>query len=557
MVAIIRLLDTDGVSVQDSISGDYEDSFCLETFEDLCKMHFDADPKNTKGFIIARVQTWDPKQPGKRYIHRLHVLNPLTNSDIIGNVQYYIVNPKPTTDSVIIKIEPPPNEDAPPLSAISTKSSKFDHGRVSLVTKKDGITEETPDVSVKVEESANWTLAGHKVAYEENEKQKGAMVATLMKLNRRFSTTDNKPSEISTRKETTIEVPSVQTDKKRRGSINVAAQMPQGAIRILDETKVEVQPGVVTRFTVPVTSEEMASVVPKTQKNQRRSLSYRNAVSASGVPVTFLEWAQMVQQDQIDMQNMPEGQEIDHDRVEFSQVITSPTQMTPGGLMPIIDDEEEEEEENPLTPIPMNFELQQPYVIPINDAGTKDVVVTPNQNDHITSPVPSESAPSYTTEPEAFNKEATVQSDTAASPTKPKKLSIQINTRRVSKPAVPIVPTELTIFDAVLFSNDNEFLETSKVRQIFRNNAIVPEDAKLFEMKEFTGDDPQQDFEIVGEAFPCENCYPSEEELREMNPCIRFLHIHKCILLACGISIMVVGFILVMMLTGISNKSGV
>ena len=62
---IIRLLDKDGKEVQDSISGEYEDSFCLETFEDLCKAHFEAEPVNTKGFIVARVQTVDPKQPEK------------------------------------------------------------------------------------------------------------------------------------------------------------------------------------------------------------------------------------------------------------------------------------------------------------------------------------------------------------------------------------------------------------------------------------------------------------------------------------------------------------
>jgi hypothetical protein len=65
MGTIIRLLDANATEVQDSISGDYEDSFCLETFEDLCNLHFNADPKNTKGFIIARVQTLDPKQPDK------------------------------------------------------------------------------------------------------------------------------------------------------------------------------------------------------------------------------------------------------------------------------------------------------------------------------------------------------------------------------------------------------------------------------------------------------------------------------------------------------------
>lgn len=103
----------------DSVSVEYEDSFCLESFGDLAKAHYNFGPEKGKhGFIIARVQTWDHKQPGKAFysyyhafhlnkilfqtqvylgkklIHRLHVLNPLTNTDIIGNVQYFLVQKK-------------------------------------------------------------------------------------------------------------------------------------------------------------------------------------------------------------------------------------------------------------------------------------------------------------------------------------------------------------------------------------------------------------------------------------------------------------------------------
>jgi hypothetical protein len=63
MTILIRLLDSKGSDLLDCISGDYEDSFCLESFEDLSRLYADADAN--KGFIIARVQTVDPKQPGK------------------------------------------------------------------------------------------------------------------------------------------------------------------------------------------------------------------------------------------------------------------------------------------------------------------------------------------------------------------------------------------------------------------------------------------------------------------------------------------------------------
>jgi hypothetical protein len=74
MTSIIRLLDAEGKTVHDSISGDYEDSFTLDSFAYSCKMHFDCDPKNTRGFIIARVQTLDPKQPEKVYLFNLGLL---------------------------------------------------------------------------------------------------------------------------------------------------------------------------------------------------------------------------------------------------------------------------------------------------------------------------------------------------------------------------------------------------------------------------------------------------------------------------------------------------
>ena len=116
---IIQLRSSDGQTVMDSLDASYEDSFCLDSFKDLTLAHQEAG----KYFIIARVQTWDRKQPekayysyynayhlnkilfqtqwfcGKRLIHRLLVLNPLTNSDIVGDVQYFMVRTKAMSES--------------------------------------------------------------------------------------------------------------------------------------------------------------------------------------------------------------------------------------------------------------------------------------------------------------------------------------------------------------------------------------------------------------------------------------------------------------------------
>jgi hypothetical protein len=111
---LIRLLDGD--KLLDCVDGQYEDSISIESFSSIIQAHEECEPKGTKHSIIARVQTWDKKQPEKAYysyydayqlnkilfktqvylnqkvIHRLQVLNPLTNTDIIGNVLYFIID---------------------------------------------------------------------------------------------------------------------------------------------------------------------------------------------------------------------------------------------------------------------------------------------------------------------------------------------------------------------------------------------------------------------------------------------------------------------------------
>jgi anti-anti-sigma regulatory factor len=43
----IRLMDASGSTVLDSVSTDYEDSFCLESFGDLIKAAEEAEPAGT------------------------------------------------------------------------------------------------------------------------------------------------------------------------------------------------------------------------------------------------------------------------------------------------------------------------------------------------------------------------------------------------------------------------------------------------------------------------------------------------------------------------------
>jgi hypothetical protein len=120
MAKFIRLFDASQTTVLDSISVEYEDSFCLETFGTL----IEVAESTKKHFIIARVQTADPKQPektfysyyhahqlnkqlfrtqwvsGKRMLHQLHALNPLTNTDMIGSVLYFLVKGKTVVEKM-------------------------------------------------------------------------------------------------------------------------------------------------------------------------------------------------------------------------------------------------------------------------------------------------------------------------------------------------------------------------------------------------------------------------------------------------------------------------
>ena len=65
MPEVFKLLNHKGSDLLDSISGDYEDSFSLDLFVDICHSHWICK----KSFLIARVQTVDIKQPEKVFIY--------------------------------------------------------------------------------------------------------------------------------------------------------------------------------------------------------------------------------------------------------------------------------------------------------------------------------------------------------------------------------------------------------------------------------------------------------------------------------------------------------
>ncbi|KAJ3415209.1 hypothetical protein HDV05_005349 [Chytridiales sp. JEL 0842] len=529
MSAVIRLLDSAGKKVLDSVSCDYEDSFSLDSFGELINMHQDAEPKGTKSFIIARVQTWDHKQPDKAFfsyydayhlnkilfqtqvyldkklIHRLHVLNPLTNTDIIGNVQYFIVKatpnkpqPNPVAQADIntpiktanlIEMSPTtkkvgsPTKKGPHLALppIKTNVNPISHGDLP-----------PPSPSVKEVESGSnpsWTLSTplSNVFVEEGEEEYKSPTAgfsgMVRKMSqsispRRESMSPHRPSMSPTRQPQIVVQP-VQLGGKDSESNKTSASRLEGVSGLQIVTKqptspvflypsrtqeqqvrIEIPAGTVTRFGQPVEETDMNVVTPRTAKSRRRSLSYLNAVSATGQKPSFQEWISMVKEED------EEG--------EGDQKVSDQTQE--------------------------DYDKVKPFGSPASQ--------------------------------QALTEAATELK-------KPRKLSLFPGKDNDSKKDMVALPKEETeaegtvTYDAILFATDNDFLESSRVRSIFKENAQTPQDAVLFEMPPYTGAEEESPLLIVVDDPPvCDLCYPSDRSVRHMSPFMQLVHRNKCYLIA-------------------------
>lgn len=87
-------------------------------------------------------------------------------------------------------------------------------------------------------------------------------------------------------------------------------------------------------------------------------------------------------------------------------------------------------------------------------------------------------------------------------------------------------------WDGHLFATDTDFLEQSKIRIIFKDNAIEPEDAQLFRMPDYTGEEQPPAVVVQETSALCEFCYPSQSTLQNSSYCMRIFHYFKCYLLA-------------------------
>lgn len=492
---------------------------------------------------------------GKRFIHRLHVLNPLTNSDIIGNVQYFMaklpeknpIQPSNSSQAVTSSIATTPSQlgviqeneednikivvdpgsattnntqetngspsSKKPKSPLRIVTSPTDHASLATPTII-GSAQFTGPLSARVPPTpsvidvergkpADWTLAAHAVAEDTDDELGRASV--ISNVARRVSNSISRtrrslsvrkpsvgPAGYDSEKGTTsfgraskslYEVP-MPASPSRAGSpismtrsmtdetpLKIVAKHPSGPVRANTKKKAKVPAGVITRFALPVPKEEILTSVPKTLKGNRRALSFRNAISATGQPASFEDWLQMIK----DEKNGLSGQDDDvFDVVKpFS------------GLSPSKD--------KSLNSISEKDE--------VNGTGTEETKES--------SPVKSIPA----TASQESQKEAT------------------------------------QIYDAVLFATDNDFLEMSKIRALFRENAITSDDAKLFEMPAYTGEESRvPEVEIMEDPLLCECCSPSAESLAHASPAYRWFHLNKCYLLVVLLVLVMVAIIVICVL---------
>lgn len=285
---MLKLIDTKN-EVVDSISISYEDSFTLESFQDMIEASHLAD----KSFILARVSTVDPKQPeksfysyynayqlnkvlfqtqlikGKKYIHRLHVLNPLSNLDIVGDVLYFHVKPIKTKfeeDKIKSKADIIPSEAAVKADAKSPAQWTL-AGPISSP-----FSDDLPDDDFKPSNDRAYTYP---------------VVRPVQMIQIKENTTINmldKPYKISPQKLDAL-------------SVSIA----QRKISIIPK-------GTVTRFNTPI-SEKPVSL----KKGNRRAFSWMNTNNGLKKQLSFEEWKSFA------INYKKSNEDEDFDKVEIIQ----------------------------------------------------------------------------------------------------------------------------------------------------------------------------------------------------------------------------------------------
>ncbi|KAJ3224527.1 hypothetical protein HK099_008326, partial [Clydaea vesicula] len=563
MSDIIQLLDSSGSSVIDSVSVEYEDSFSLETFGDLAKAFYDS---GAKSFIIARVQTWDHKQPdkafysyyhafhlnkilfqtqvylGKKLIHRLHVLNPLTNTDIIGSVQYFMVkkrgeplifpkkNSKGTNGGSILasniaedqvnipeaKIIPNlsndlesqvtqnfPNNDKKRKSSMKPAKidTKLDNTSLTLT---DGLQSSTiKEVESGVKQAWN---SGPAVIVEEEDSEKP---------------TEHKPGY--------RRITFSKTSRIRALSFKHAINPPQSPVRNdtinIPITPLSAPPAPIMEPSLSVEQRKRACSIDGETSNLEIADSQQFKRRNTAVTVSMLPSASPLQ---VGAANQVKKTVLPGSVTKFGIKVT------------------ENDLKSIAPPTVKSRRRSLSYANAITAAGTqatleewREMVLKEKQSIDLEHDTDYDKVKTFGT-PTNGNIPPLSPVKVSSPLKSPRKESIKEKIEAIKEEqeiglegAEVLKVEEELMWDATLFATDTDFLESSKTRVKFKDNALVPEDAMLFKMKEYTGEEIASVEVIMDDrVFFLDCCYPTQQQLQNSSPLMRIFHHFKCYALA-------------------------
>ncbi|KAJ3180188.1 hypothetical protein HDU85_004191 [Gaertneriomyces sp. JEL0708] len=548
---------------QYSVLAEYEDSFCLETFGDLIEAHHECDPKGTRGFIIARVQTWDVRQPGKAFysyynayhlnkilfqtqvylgkklIHRLHVLNPLTNTDIIGDVQYFVVKAKDQSPSETLLEDGKDTHNADDHPNIIATSLADDGGR-------DGEAGETDTVSPL-------RMAGGVIR-----KRKSVVARSV-------------PSIITS--------PATLRQSPTKGRVDLPAPSP--AVRDIDAGKVQSWTMVAPSVT-EITEEEATGPGPQPRKFSIKTLGLKSPyVSANpSSPVRPMSAYPVLESSRHPGEfiiNIPPSPRSPISGAAFDfpsggrgglperrgtsldiRVVAKPpqgmvqmrihrrngnrAQVPPGSVTRFAKPVSADEMPQVSPPTPERRRRMFSYVNTMATAGSTTSFETwlkIAKEEHKNSPRSPQKEVDGLRMSLTRALEAPSDSTAALLNDSTDQVPLSASTDESSSDE-PVIT-----FDAILFATDTDYLESSKIRAVFRQNALTPEDVKHFEMPEYTGqaESPPPPIIVIDDSALCEWCYPSSSRLATMPPFMRLFHRSKCWFLLVVVAISLFCFI--------------
>lgn len=523
---IIRLLNSSGTTVMDSVSVEYEDSFCLDTFGELIEQHQNSEPKGTKNFIIARVQTWDHKQPdkayysyydayqlnkilfqtqiylGKKLIHRLRVLNPLTNTDIIGNVNYFIVKGKTSE-----------------LKNENNDEVKIDIGESDVTggkTAEMGHDKEECLKTVNLDDNDKEKEKEEKKKEKENEDEK--IPELTIEIANDMEKGISKQAESS---------PKSAKRKKPVPKINTSLQSPASECIIPPTPSVlAVEKGGVGSWTIASPAiyqckedddtskkvwlkRKLSMLTPSTKTTFSNKPPKNMPISEAGDNSEYGSTDAMIQPQDRKIELSPSDQPT----LEHTAITSIPVGTVTQFAKPVPQDQV-------LKIVPPTIRgrrrslsyLNTLSATPKNNCSLREWLVYMKKESMKLDEEGENENESKKKDYDAINlgkSTENLNSDDNKNTEEDKKEKDEEEKEKESI-TTDVSDIDVEMYDAVLFATDDDFLEKSKIRAIFKKNAVSPEDAKLFEMPEYKGTNNFDEGQLIlyDDATLCDICFP-------------------------------------------------